>query len=138
MGQRVNAEADRGARRVQDQIVNVRGSGGKRQLQQLDAQRQQRAGGEGLRGAGELAEYEESIMDLYPRFLDSFNRGVEDGSVRGDVRPKEFYDTVNHAVMALSQKLLRGEILQGDSFRDSREPELLLRMASDYLRAEDR
>jgi len=84
--------------------------------------------------AQELAEYEASILDIYPRFLGSFRRGVRDGSVRSDVDPKQYYDTVNHALMALSQKLLRGEILLGDSFRDSPEPELLLTIVTDWLR----
>ena len=39
-------------------------------------------------------------------------------------------------MMALSQKLLRGEILGQDRFLGSEEPELLLAMALDWLKSD--
>ena len=82
-----------------------------------------------------LAEYERSILNFYPHFLRAFEKGITDGSVRPDADPQIFYDTVNHAMMSLSQKLLRGEILGQDRFLGSQEPELLLTMALGWLQA---
>ena len=81
-----------------------------------------------------LSQYEKSILDFYPHFLRSFEAGLADGSVRAGLDPRAYYETVNHAVMALAQKLLRGEILGGDRFAGSQEPELLLKMALAYIR----
>ncbi len=83
-----------------------------------------------------LAEYEKSILNFYPHFLRAFQKGLADGSIRKDADPQLFYDTVNHAMMALSQKLLRGEILGQDRFGGSDEPDLLLTIALSWLAAE--
>ena len=81
-----------------------------------------------------LREYEARVLDFYPVFRDAFEAGLRDGSVRpiGDARL--YYDAVCHAVMALAQKLLRGEILASDGFADSAELDLLLDMAVACLR----
>ena len=83
---------------------------------------------------GDLAQYERSVLDFYPLFESAYQTGIFDGSVRRIADPKAFYETVCHAAIALSQKLLRGEILSADGFCDAREIDLLLEMAARYLR----
>ncbi len=84
----------------------------------------------------QLREYERNVLNFYPVFLSSYETGIRDGSVRRIGDPRLFYDAVCHAVMALTQKLLRGEILSADGFSDSSELDLLLDMAARYLCAD--
>ena len=81
-----------------------------------------------------LAGYETSIHDFYPVFYESFKRGVEDGSVRDDIDPLVFYNTANHAMMALSQKILRGEIISDDKPGDILEIEVLEEIIIQYIK----
>ena len=81
-----------------------------------------------------MAEYEAGVLNFFPVFLNSYEAGIRDGSIRPIVSPRLYYDSVCHAVMALAQKLLRGEILQTDGFGDASELTLLLDMAERYLR----
>ena len=85
-----------------------------------------------------MAEYEANVMDFYPVFLASYEAGIRDGTIRVIEAPRLFYDSVCHAVMALAQKLLRGEILETDGFGDDSELRLLLDMAERYLRAQNK
>ena len=82
----------------------------------------------------QLAEYERSVLNFYPVFLASYEAGLADGSVRPIEDPRRYYEAVCHAVMSLSQKLLRGEILPADGFSGPGELDLLLDMAARYLR----
>ena len=84
-----------------------------------------------------LAEYEQSVLNFYPVFLASYEAGLADGSVRAIEDPRRYYEAVCHAVMSLSQKLLRGEILPADGFSGPAELDLLLDMAARYLRREN-
>ena len=81
-----------------------------------------------------MAEYEASVLNFYPVFLKAYEAGVRDGTIRPIEDARLFYDSVCHAVMALAQKLLQGEILEADGFGDERELRLLLDMAEGYLR----
>ena len=82
----------------------------------------------------QLAEYEQSVLNFYPVFLASYEAGLRDGSVREIENPRRYYEAVCHGAMALSQKLLRGEILPTDGFSGPGELDLLLDMAARYLR----
>ena len=82
----------------------------------------------------QLAEYEQSVLNFYPVFLASYEAGLRDGSVREIENPRRYYEAVCHGAMALSQKLLRGEILPADGFSGPGELDLLLDMAARYLR----
>ena len=82
-----------------------------------------------------LREYEASVLNFYPVFLGAYETGLGDGSVRPVADPRLFYDSVCHAILSLTQKLLRGEILAADGFGDAAELELLLDMAARYLQA---
>ncbi len=86
--------------------------------------------------ARELRDYEESVLNFYPVFLRAYEVGLADGTVRAIEDPRLFYDSVCHAVMSLSQKLLRGEILPADGFDDAAELTLLLEIAARYLENE--
>ena len=83
-----------------------------------------------------MAEYEQSVLNFFPVFLDAYEAGVADGTVHPVPSPKLYYDGVCHALMALAQKLLRGEILATDGFDDAAELDLLLDMAESWLRRE--
>lgn len=85
-------------------------------------------------GMEALREYEAGVLNFYPLFLSAYEAGLADGTVRTIEQPKLYYDSVCHAVMALAQKLLRGEILPSDGFSDQTELDLLLDMAEAYLR----
>ena len=80
-----------------------------------------------------MAEYEAGVLNFFPVFFSSYEAGIRDGSIRPIASPRLYYDSVCHAVMALTQKLLRGEILQTDGFGDASELTLLLDMAERYL-----
>ncbi len=85
-------------------------------------------------GAEALHEYEASVLNFYPVFLEAYEAGIADGTVRPIADPRLYYDSVCHAVMSLTQKMLRGEILATDGFQNSSELDLLLDMAERYLR----
>jgi len=89
-------------------------------------------------GREAMAEYEASVLNFYPVFLAAYEAGVRDGTIRPIEAPRLFYESVCHAVMALAQKLLQGEILEADGFGDERELRLLLDMAERYLRAQSK
>ena len=87
-------------------------------------------------GKEELREYEQSVLNFYPVFLGAYETGIRDGSVRPIASPRLFYDAVCHAVMALTQKLLRGEIIAADGFDDTAELDMMLDLAARYMAAE--
>jgi AcrR family transcriptional regulator len=82
-----------------------------------------------------LADYEQLITMLYRYFSDAFDCGVNDGSIRKGVNKKEFYLTCNHALMAVVQKLISGEILSQDDFASSREVDVMTDIFLSYLKA---
>lgn len=84
----------------------------------------------------DLESYEKSIGDYYPMFVLACQEGEMDGSVRKGVDYEMFYKTLNHAAMALLQKLLRGEILSGDDFSEFSELDMMLDAALYYLKGD--
>ena len=82
-----------------------------------------------------LADYEQIITTLYKYFSDAFDYGVIDGSIRSDINKKEYYLTCNHALMAVVQKLISGEILSQDDFAGSREIDVMTDIFLSYLKA---
>ena len=82
-----------------------------------------------------LADYEQIITSLYRYFSDAFDCGVEDGSIRSGINKKEFYLTCNHALMAVVQKIVSGEILSQDDFASSREVDVMTDIFLSYLKA---
>ncbi len=83
-----------------------------------------------------LASYEAEIMRFYPLYLASFERGVEDGSIRSDVDFPLFYLTCSHSLMGVAQKLIRGDILPSDDFaQGSAELKMAVDVVLNYLKA---
>ena len=82
-----------------------------------------------------LYDYERSVINFYPTVEASFQAGVQDGSVRGDIDFKLFYLTITHSMMELCKKILPGELLPSDDFTDGKaELNMLIDMAISYLR----
>lgn len=86
--------------------------------------------------ADELKEYEASILDFYPVFEKSWEKGCQDGSIRKGLNSSEFYFSVLHALMSMCQKFLKGEILDSDDFSGAeRELQLIIEMSIYYIAA---
>lgn len=83
----------------------------------------------------ELAEYEKMFATLYDDFCEAFDLGIADGSIRGDVDRRAYYLTCNHALMAVAQKLVSGEILEQDNFADSTEIDVMSDIFLSYIKA---
>ncbi len=84
----------------------------------------------------ELAEYEASIMNVYPLLQSAYAKGKDDGSIKRDIDFEEFYFTTSHALMQLSQKVLpTGLLLESDYRIDGKKQlELVIAMVLNYLR----
>lgn len=67
---------------------------------------------------GRLSAYDAEVMGFYPLFLDSYERGVADGTVRTDVDFPLYYRTASHALASIGQKLIRGEVVPSDDFSE--------------------
>ena len=82
-----------------------------------------------------LADYEQIITTLYRYFSDAFDCGIADGSIRDDIDKKKFYLTCNHALMAVVQKLISGEILSQDDFADQSEVDIMTDIFLSYIKS---
>ena len=82
-----------------------------------------------------LADYEKLFALLYEYFSEAFDLGIADGSIRSDVDRRVFYLTCNHALMAVVQKLVSGEILEQDDFADSTEVDVMTNIFMSYIKA---
>lgn len=82
-----------------------------------------------------LSIYEMGIIDLKPLFLNAFECGKEDGTIRIDLDGEQFYFTITHALMSLCQKLaLRGNILESNQYVKSEEQiKIIIQMALKYI-----
>lgn len=83
-----------------------------------------------------LKEYEKSIIDLRPLFLDALERGKSDGTVKSNLQNEQFYFSINHALMSLSQKLiLRGNVLESDEYvKGEDQLKTIIDMAVEYIK----
>lgn len=64
----------------------------------------------------ELAEYGAELDSFYPIFADAYELGRMDGSIVREVEIRPFYLALAHALMAVAEKLHRGEIIPTDDF----------------------
>ncbi|MCI1722915.1 MAG: TetR/AcrR family transcriptional regulator [Lachnospiraceae bacterium] len=86
-----------------------------------------------------LAGYEASIFDLEKMFLDSCERGLQDGSIRPGLDYRTAYLASAHAMNALAEKIARGPILSGDDFSSiETEPAMLMKLLLYYLKADQK
>ena len=85
----------------------------------------------------ELREYERSILDLQSLAVAAYQKGVEDGSVRGDFEFEPFYFTITHALLTLSQKLVcSGAMVESDTrVSGAQQLQTLIDMAIAYAHA---
>lgn len=86
--------------------------------------------------AEKLESYEQSIMDLKAGLFNAIERGKKDGSIKESLESNNFYITITHALMSLSQKLiLRGTILKSDyEVQGEEQLRMLIEMAMDHIR----
>ncbi len=63
-----------------------------------------------------MKEYAEQLDSFYPVFADSYELGVQDGSVCPGIDFRTFYLALSHALISMAQKLRRGEVLESDDF----------------------
>ncbi len=63
-----------------------------------------------------MKEYANQLDSFYPVFADSYELGVQDGSVCPGVDFRAFYLALSHALISMAQKLKRGEVLESDDF----------------------
>lgn len=83
----------------------------------------------------QLSEYEKSIMNFFETYDAACKIGIADGTIRDDIDLKLFYLSYGHALMELTKKLIKGEVLPSDNFSEgSRELEMLIDTAVEYLR----
>lgn len=86
----------------------------------------------------ELTEYENSVINFFPFFAASYQAGIADGSVREITDFQLFYVSYVHALMELTKKLLRGDLLASDDFaHGERELETMIDAAIYYLQRRD-
>ncbi|MBR3234624.1 MAG: TetR/AcrR family transcriptional regulator [Atopobiaceae bacterium] len=79
--------------------------------------------------------YAAMISAAYPYYEQAYQLGLRDASVRSDVDFNLFYRSVGHALMSMSSKLSRGEVLPTDDFSTAREElACVVDMAVCYLR----
>ena len=78
----------------------------------------------------DLSEYGQAIDSFYVIFEDAYQLGIADGSVTRRVDFAVFYRTIAHAMMAIAQKIVRGEIIPSDDFsKGTDELECIVQMA---------
>lgn len=87
----------------------------------------------------QLEEYEKNILDLYPLFEKAFSKGINDGSIKCKENVQVLYFTINHSLMALSQKLLPdGALLSSDDLIGGEvQIECMLNIIMEYIRGQE-
>ena len=65
-----------------------------------------------------VEEYENNIYNYYQVFMEAYNKGLEDGSVKKLVDPNLFYMTTSHAILSLCVKMSSEDVLVQDSNAD--------------------
>lgn len=74
-----------------------------------------------------LSEYEAKIGMFYQIFIDGYNKGLEDGSVKKIEDINAFYLTTTHALMGLCKKLASSDILvQDENIDKEKEIKMLI------------
>lgn len=89
--------------------------------------------------AQRLSLYEKNILNLMPVMIEALELGKKDGSIDLNINNEQYYMTITHTLMSLSQKLiLRNIILNSDnSFEGRAQLELVKDMALKYIKNEN-
>lgn len=83
-----------------------------------------------------LHDYDIRIAAQKDRFIAAMEEGKEDGTILKTIESNEFYYTITHALISLSQKLLiRGHIIESDEIvTGDAQIKLLIQMATSYIK----
>ncbi len=77
----------------------------------------------------QLSDYQASVLNIYPLFNEAFTKGVNDGTVKGDIDFPIMYLSITHALMLMSEKFARGSIFEGESEYEEKELDFIIDMA---------
>ena len=79
--------------------------------------------------------YEKKILNLMPIMLEALDLGKKDGSIKQNINNEQYYMTITHTLISLSQKLiLRNIILDSDNYFEGKaQLELIKAMALNYI-----
>lgn len=84
----------------------------------------------------DLAEYEESVLNVMPLMEKAMEKGIADGTVKSGIDPRLFYMTVSHSLMSMCQKFARGKLLSSDDPEVNKlELTMAVEMFLSYIRA---
>lgn len=61
-----------------------------------------------------VEEYEKNIYNYYQVFMEAYNKGLEDGSVRKLNEPNLFYMATSHSILSLCVKMASDDVLVQD------------------------
>jgi AcrR family transcriptional regulator len=82
-----------------------------------------------------LCIYEKNILNLMPVMIEALELGKKDGSITQNLNNEQYYMTITHTLISLSQKLiLRNIILSSDNIIEGKaQLELVKDMALKYI-----
>lgn len=80
--------------------------------------------------------YESKLEDIYSYFEKFYNQGIDDNTLKPLDNLKEYYNTLNHALMALLQKMLLGDITSSDHFETSNELNIMVDIILNFIKKE--
>lgn len=84
-----------------------------------------------------LKVYESKLEDIYSYFEKAYKQGINDNTLKPLDNLKEYYNTLNHALMALLQKMLRGDITSSDHFETSNELNIMVDIILNFIKKEE-
>lgn len=84
-----------------------------------------------------LKVYESKLEDIYSYFEKAYKQGINDNTLKPLDNLKEYYNTLNHALMALLQKMLRGDITSSDHFETSNELNIMIDIILNFIKKEE-
>lgn len=87
-----------------------------------------------------LSLYEKNILNLMPVMIEALELGKKDGSITLNINSEQYYMTITHTLMSLSQKLiLRNTILSSDNYIEGKtQLELVKDMALTYIETQSK
>jgi len=82
-----------------------------------------------------MEDYQRQLERFYPIFLEAFNKGLGDGTVRPEIIPSDYYSTVTMALMNLCLKFCSAPIISSDvAITGERQISMLIDMAVHFLK----
>ncbi len=82
-----------------------------------------------------MGEYAAQLASFYPIFLQAFEKGLGDGSIRPEIRPEDYYTAVCQALLNLCTKFSSAPVLAGDTAEAGERMLLIvIDMAVHYLK----